>query len=156
MPAGSTISGALPDSRRKLFVYGSMAAFIVVGTFSALTMWPLVSRIHSIPLPILLLYGAISAMAIASYLQVRNRVITQFDYDGSTLYYRTAGHPETRTLPMVDLHKIKDWRTKGGTLGFILVFRDGQKLNVDFALANSDALIARLRKDRWPENPPSL
>jgi hypothetical protein len=70
-------------------------------------------------------------------------MVCEFDFDGSTLRFRTLGIRQTR--PLADVAQVKDWRGRGGPIGYRLVFRDGAKVYLEYSVANSIALADQLR-----------
>jgi len=148
------LSGVLPDARRRQIAYAVIASSLLIAVVACFATWPLISRAPSrsgVPLPVLILMGVLLFGLVVSTVQMRQRLITRFNYDGATLYYQTLARPEPQSRATIELQKIDDWRGRGGSFGYILVFRDGQKLNVDRSMSNSGPLIAQLQQDRWPE-----
>jgi hypothetical protein len=73
-------------------------------------------------------------------------MVCEFDYDGSTLRFRTLGIRQTHVRPHADVAQVKDWRGRGGPIGYRLVFRDGGKVYLEYSVANSIVLADQLRR----------
>jgi hypothetical protein len=85
--------------------------------------------------------------AIASQVRFQRSLITEFRYDGSTIQFQTLGIQEAQMRPFSDIVAIRDWKGKGGPLGYRLVLQDRQKLYLEFSVSNSIVLANRLRAD---------
>jgi len=88
-----------------------------------------------------------SMFAVASQVRFQRSLITEFRYDGSTIQFQTLRLQEAQMRPVSDIAAIRDWRGKGGPLGYRLQFQDKQKLYLEFSVSNSVALANRLRAD---------
>ena len=93
------------------------------------------------------LFVLFAAVAIRYQFFFLRTVISEFQYDGSTLRFRTLGTQEPQFRPLADIASIRDWRGRGGQLGYRLQFQDGRKLYLEFSVSNSVALANRLRAD---------
>ena len=150
------ISGTLADARRRQMTYGVIVISLLIAFAAFMITQSMIEHMpskRSMPAPVILMMLAVLAGAVISLVLTRRRLITKFDYDGSTLYFQTLSRPEPQTRQMIELHKVTEWRGRGGLFGYILVFRDGQKLNVDLTMANGPQLIAQIQHDRWPTPP---
>jgi hypothetical protein len=74
-------------------------------------------------------------------------MISEFQYDGSMLQFRTIGIAEPQMRPLGDIADIRGWLGKGGPLGYRLLFQDRQKLYLEFSVSNSITLVNQLRAD---------
>ena len=88
---------------------------------------------------------AVGGIGVQSWFQ--RRMIAEFRYDGLTLEFRTIGIPEPQVRALADITLIREWRGKGGSIGYRLRFQDRQKLYLEFSVSNSIALANRLRAD---------
>jgi hypothetical protein len=93
------------------------------------------------------LFVLIVGAAVGSQVWFHRRIISEFRYDGSTLQFRTIGTQEPQMRPLADIASIREWRGRGGPLGYRLQFQNKQKLYLEFSLSNSVALANRLRAD---------
>lgn len=94
-----------------------------------------------------LLFMAFAVTAISGTMWFQRRMICGFDYDGGTLRFRTLGVPQTQVRPFSDIQQVKDWRGRGGPIGYILVFHNAGKLYLEYSVSNSIALAEQLRWD---------
>jgi hypothetical protein len=157
------LSGTLPEHRRKAVTPVFIVMFVLLVFFTAIAfhklIWYVPSGHERDPRAVmaeLILFDTMFIAFVIGHFQVRSRLITEFDYDGSVLHFQTIGRPEPQSRSIHELHEIVDWRTRGGRMGFILSFRDGQKLNVDISISTCPELIACMQRDRWPGHPPTL
>jgi hypothetical protein len=93
------------------------------------------------------LFVAFAVFGIGSLIWYHRRIIAEFRYDGSALRYRTLGTREPQDRPLADIASIRDWRGRGGQLGYRLQFQDKQKLYLEFSVSNSIALANRLQAE---------
>ena len=94
-----------------------------------------------------LIFMAFTAAAVAGQFWFQRRIVCEFAYDGSTLQFRTLGIQQTQMRPLTEIAQVKEWRGRGGPLGYRLVFRDGWKVYLEYSVANSIALANQLRWD---------
>lgn len=99
------------------------------------------------PIIVSLIFMAFTASAIAGQFWFQRRIVCEFAYDGATLQFRTLGIPATQVRPLAEIAEVKEWRGRGGPLGFRLVFRDGWKVYLEYSVKNSIALANQLRWD---------
>jgi len=145
----AAIAGAMPKWRRYLHktVGGFMCAiFAGMGFVYARFLVP------AAPDKARLFFGLIFVLlmtaGIGSQIWFQRRIIAEFRYDGVTLQFQTLAmqHPQIR--PLADITCIREWRGgRGGSLGHRLLFREGQKLYLEFSVSNSFELVSRLRAD---------
>lgn len=96
-----------------------------------------------------LLFLLFTAAAIAGQIWFQRRIVAEFRYDGATLEFLTVagqGQP-AQFRPLAHIVSIRDWRGRGGNLGYLLQFQDRQKLYLEYSVTNSIALVNRLRED---------
>jgi hypothetical protein len=124
---------------------------LVFGGMALMNGRPLISPVHTGPdkarLFVSFLFVLFAGFGIGSQVWFHRRMITEFRYDGSTLQFRTIGLQEPQFRPLADISSIREWRGKGGPLGYRLQLRDKQKLYLAFSVSNSIALANRLRAD---------
>jgi hypothetical protein len=157
------LSGTLPEYRRKVVTPVFIVMFVQFVFLTTIALHELFWHVHSwrerdprTVVPGLILLAAVFIATVIGLFQLRSRLITEFDYDGSVLHFQTLSRPEPRSRSIHELHEIIDWRTRGNRKGFILSFRDGQMLNVDISISTGPELIACIQRDRWPGHPPTL
>ena len=106
---------------------------------------------HDVPSKAPLVFSTVfvlfAVFAIASQIRFQRSLITEFRYDGSTIQFQTLGIQEAQMRPVSDIAAIRDWRGKGGPLGYRLVLQDGRKLYLEFSVSNSVAFVNQLRAD---------
>ena len=141
------ISGQLPKWRL-YFHWGSCAFMCVLfagfGLFNLHLMAAAPAKSQRTVSVIFLAFAAVAVIGMLWYLR---RIISEFGYDGSTLTFRTVGKREPQTLPRAEIESIREWRGKGGRMGYRLLCRGRRRLYLEFAAENSIELINRLRKD---------
>ena len=74
-------------------------------------------------------------------------LLREFNYDGRTLQFRTLGIRQTQVRPLEDIAQVKEWSGRGGPIGYRLVFRDGWKVYLEYAVPNSITWADELRRD---------
>ena len=47
--------------------------------------------------------------------------------------------------PLPDIREVREWRGRGGPLGYRLLFRDKQRVYLEYSVSNSIVLAERLR-----------
>lgn len=106
---------------------------------------------HNVPSKAPLVTSAVfvlfAVFAIASQFRFQRRLITEFRYDGAALQFQTLGIQEAQMRPLGDIASIREWRGKGGPLGYRLVLHDREKLYLEFSVSNSVPLVNRLQSD---------
>jgi len=108
------------------------------------------------PWPAFVFMGSIPAMMLYFMAQNRKRAVSQFEYDGATLRYETLSRSRSEAFSKDELREIQPLRSRSGQRGYVLVFRTGAQLNIDFEVEHSRDLIKQLRQDRWPEQSTTL
>jgi hypothetical protein len=84
-----------------------------------------------------LLFMAMAAVAAGMQFWFLRRMISEFSFDGCLLQFRTLGVTQTQTRAASDLSEIREWRGRGGPLGYRLTFRDGEKAYLEFYVSNA-------------------
>jgi hypothetical protein len=56
-------------------------------------------------------------------------------------------NPRTQVRSFAEIKQVKEWRGRGGLIGYRLSFRDGGKVYLEYSVANSIALADQLRRD---------
>jgi len=90
------------------------------------------------------LFGAVSTIWFWK------RIVIEFSYDGEALRLRTLGAPEMQTRAIQEIVEVGDWRGRGGSQGYKIRFRDGQKAYLQFGVPNADRLAGQIRRDIRP------
>lgn len=153
LPADSNhvIIGTMPKWRRYVNTTAYVMMYLLFGGFGFVNARLLVSTAHTVPLgPELfftLLYMLVSGVGIGLQVWFQRRMVAEFRYDGSTLQFQTLGITEPQIRVVTDIEAIRAWRGRGGPLGYRLLFRDRQKLYIEFSVSNSTALVNRIRAD---------
>lgn len=98
-------------------------------------------------LSVSVIFVAFAAIAIAGQLWYLRRIISEFRYDGQTLQFRTVGRQDIEVVRAAEITSIRDWKGKGGSLGYRLKCEDRGKLYLEFSVSNSVALANRLRAE---------
>lgn len=147
----AAIAGAMPKWRRYVHQSSSVFMCLVFGGIGYFNARFLASAAHTVPfrsrLFVTLLLILLAAGGIGLQLWYQRRIISDFRYDGCTLQFRTLGIQEPQMRPLNDISSIRDWRGKGGSLGYRLQFQDSQKLYLEFSVSNSTELVNRVRTD---------
>jgi hypothetical protein len=119
------LSGTLPEYRRKAVPPVLIGMFVLLVFFTAIALHILIWHVHSgrgrdprEVVSALILFAAAFIAAVIGQFQLRSRLITEFDYDGSVLHFQTLSRPEPRSRSIQELHEIIEWRTRGGPDGF--------------------------------------
>jgi hypothetical protein len=146
----TVISGAMPKWRRYFhrFAGGFMWVFFTgLGLISARLLLAAAARPNKAPILASLIMLALATSAIAGQFWFQRRIVCEFDYDGLTLQFRTLGIPQTHVRPLAEIAQVKEWRGRGGPIGYRLVFREGRKVYLEYSVTNSIALANQLRWD---------
>lgn len=91
------------------------------------------------------LFIVLSAVVIWLQIWWRNRVVREFSYQDSTLRFRTLGISRQRERARKELEEVRDWRGRGGQLGYRLIFRDGSHLYLELSVSHAEELARELR-----------
>jgi hypothetical protein len=94
-----------------------------------------------------LVFVAIASFGIGMQLWFRRRIVSEFNYDGHALRFRTPGMGEMQTRALSEIADLGEWRGRGGPLGYRLRFRDGQKVYLRYGVSNSVAAAEQIRRD---------
>jgi hypothetical protein len=125
--------------------------FLVFGGMGFMNVRLMIAGVHAGPNRAILLFSVLFIFfvvaATVSQVWFHRRIITEFRYDGSTLQFRTISLQEPQFRPVADIASIREWKGKGGPLGYRLQFQDRQKLYLEFSVSNSIVLANRLRVD---------
>jgi hypothetical protein len=143
------IAGAMPKWRQYFnrFAGGFMCVlFAGLGVMSARIAFASDARTDKARIIVTLIFAAVTC-AIAGQFWFQRRILCVFEYDGRTLRFRTLGIPQTQVRLPADIAQVKEWRGRGGPIGYRLVFRDGWKVYLEYSVANSIALANQLRWD---------
>ena len=137
----------------QLYLHKSAGAFmfLLFGGIGFMNVRLMIAGVYAGPNRAILFFSVLFVFfvvtAIVSQVWFHRRIITEFRYDGSTLQFRTVGIQEPQMRPLADIASIRDWKGKGGQLGYRLQLQDRQKLYLEFSVSNSVALAERLRAD---------
>jgi hypothetical protein len=123
--------------------------FLVFGGMAFIDVRMMIAAAHAGPDRAIMffsfLFMLIVGAAIGSQVWFHRRIISEFRYDGLTLQFRTIGIKEPQMRLLSHIKAIRDWKGRGGPLGYRLQFQDKQKLYLEFSVSNSIALVNRLR-----------
>lgn len=86
-----------------------------------------------------------AAGAITGMVRYLRAIISEFRYDGSKLVFRTIGNPALHAVGLADITSIREWRGRGGQLGFLLQLRNGRNFYLEYSVSNSATLVNLLR-----------
>lgn len=139
------LRGAMPGPARTLHKFGPAIVCVVFAGLAFVNFRAMSAAGGAVrakgPLIVILVLAAIM---VAAQLRFQRRLIVEFSYDGSILQFRTLGQPELQAKPANAISRIKDWRGRGGQIGYRLIFRDGEKAYLENAVSNASELVARV------------
>jgi hypothetical protein len=92
-----------------------------------------------------ILFVVFAAVAITGMFRYLRTIISEFRYDGSKLRFRTVGNREPQTLHLTDIVSLREWKGRGGPVGYRLQSRDGNKLYLEHSVSNSITLVNLMR-----------
>src|SRR5437870_3289276 len=92
-----------------------------------------------------LAFVAIAVFSVGLQLWFWRRIVCEFNYDGRVLRFRTLGIPGMQSREMSDIADLRDWRGRGGSVGYRLRFANGEKVYLQYGVSNSDALAEEIR-----------
>jgi hypothetical protein len=72
-------------------------------------------------------------------------IVSEFRYDGSILRFRTVGRRKPQALRLTEIMSIREWKGRGGPVGYRLQSQDGEKLYLESSVSNSTTLVNLLR-----------
>jgi hypothetical protein len=145
------ISGVM--SRRKQLFHACVGVVLfLVFTGAAAVNAGLLLPSHKPPVSpamrvIALLFILLAIGVIALQVWFRRRIIREFEYDGTTLHYRTLSLTESHSRFPSQLLAIREWAGRGGLMGYQLIFRDAPKAYLEDDTPNAAALIEKLLED---------
>ena len=85
--------------------------------------------------------------AIAMQFRFQRRIVSEFHYDGFMFELRTIGIRQTQTIPISKIMSVREWRGRGGALGYRITFQDGGKVYLGYSVTNAMQVGERLRWD---------
>ena len=88
---------------------------------------------------------AVAAIGGISTWWLWRRLVVEFTYDGRALRFRTLGRPQMELRDVSEIVQMKDWRGRGGSMGYKIKFRDGAKIYLQFGTPNVTALGEAIR-----------
>jgi hypothetical protein len=143
------LSGAMPKRRRYFhrMVCGFLCLFFAGFTFPSaysLLRAAAIERRQEI-LIAGLLFPTIPALFIGMQLWFRRRTISEFAFDGRAFQFQTLGRSRRQTRELSEIAQVRDWRGRGGQLGYRLVFRNGAKAYLEYSVSNSTTVAEQLR-----------
>jgi len=102
-------------------------AYIVFGApFAAFAVWPISSQFRSL----------------------RRELVREFSYDSGVLRFRTIASAEEQVCELSEIAEVREGRSsRSAPMGYLLRFRDGRRLVLDYWLQNVVALAVQLRTD---------
>ena len=80
---------------------------------------------------------ALSASLIGMNMWFRRRIVDEFSYDGRALRFRTLGAPAVQTRDVSEIAAVSLWQGRGGSHGYRIRFRDGEKIFLQNTVPNS-------------------
>jgi hypothetical protein len=143
------ITGVMPKWQLYLHKSAGVFMFLVFGGMGFMNVRLMIAGMHAGPNRAILFFSVLFVFfvvaAVTSQVWFHRRIISEFRYDGSSLQFRTIGTQEPQMRPLADIASIREWRGRGGPLGYLLQFQDKSKLYLEFSVSNSIALANRLR-----------
>jgi hypothetical protein len=102
-------------------------AYVVFGApFAAFAVWAIISQVRSL----------------------RGELVREFSYDGRVLRFRTIASSEEQVRELCEIAEVREGRSsRSPPTGYLLRFRDGRRLVLDYWLQNVVALAVQLRTD---------
>ena len=143
------ISGTMPRWQQNIHMFGFGLMCLLLGGFGLRSIrfllpvrgvWPSKGLFVSS-----LVFMAVASFGIGMQLWFRRRLVKEFSYEGRALRYRTLGTAELQTRDLSEIAEIGDWRGRGGSLGYRLRFRDGEKIYLQHGVSNSAAAAEQIR-----------
>ena len=92
-------------------------------------------------------FAAFAVWAIVSLIRGLKTQVTEFSYDGRQLRFRTIADTGEQVRELPDIAEVREGRSGRGSTCYVLAFRDGKKVYLDYSLQNVAILAARLRYD---------
>jgi hypothetical protein len=85
--------------------------------------------------------------AVAMMFRFLRLIVNEFRYNGFMFEFRTIGVRQTQTRPLSQIAAVRDWRGRGGALGYRIVFQDRGKVYLSYAVTNAAQVGELLRWD---------
>src|SRR5579864_1687227 len=108
----------MPRWQRYLHKFASGFMCLLFSGLGLLNLHLMIAEAHAGPdkarLFVSFLFVLFAGVAIKYQFFFLRTVISEFQYDGSTLQFRTLGTQEPQFLPLSDIASIRDWRGRGG------------------------------------------
>ena len=145
-----TISGEMPKWRKIVhrlasgFMFLFFSAFAVYGG-RVFFVDSVAGRGRGAAVAMMLWFTFLAAFAVGMQRWYDRRMIAQFSFDGSVLRFTTLGNEDTQARDLSEIAQVRQWRGRGGPLGYRLDFRDGAKAYLDYSVSNATALGEQLR-----------
>jgi hypothetical protein len=92
-------------------------------------------------------FAGFAAYAVVSLLRSLNTLVREFSYDGRQFRFRTIAHADEYIRELADIAEVRQGQSPRGSGCFVLSFRNGQKVYLDFSLPNVAVLAELLRYD---------
>lgn len=145
------ISGTMPKWQQNFHRFGFGLMCLLFGGFGLLNGRFLLLARQAGPAKGLVLsslvFITIAGFGVGMQVWFWRRIIREFSYDGRALRFRTLGTTEMKTRDLREIADVREWRGRGGQLGYRLVFRDGQKIYLQYGVPNSVAAAEQIRRD---------
>jgi hypothetical protein len=78
--------------------------------------------------------AAFSVWAMISMIRGLKTLVREFNYDGRQLRFRAIAHAGEQVRDLADVVEIRQGRSPKGSIGYVLAFRDGRKVYLDYSL----------------------
>jgi hypothetical protein len=143
------ISGTMPKWQQRFHAVGFWIMCIFFAGFGLFNLQMLRavwgSGAPKASLPFALLFVAFCSVAIGGQRWFRRRIVIEFTYDGYTFQFRTLGVPATQTRAVSEIAYLREWRGRGGALGYRIGFLDRQKIYLQYGVTNAVAVAEQIR-----------
>jgi hypothetical protein len=145
------ISGTMPKRQQNFHTLAFGVMCLLLGGFALLSGHFLLSDGEARPAKGLLgsslVFVAVACFGLGMLVWFRRRIVNVFSYDGCALRFSTLGRAEMQTRDLSEIADLREWRGRGGPLGFRLCFRDGQKVYLQYGVVNAAAAAEQMRRD---------
>ena len=139
----------MPNGQRYYHRVATGFMCLLFAGFGVLTVYPLLRPAASQPGKWLwiasLVYAAIAGMGIVLQFWFQTSIIGEFHLDEHTFRFRPLGRSTMQTRTLSEIANVREWRGRGQSLGYALVFRDGSKAYLQYCVSNSTAAAEILR-----------